>query len=283
MGNELTFEIEETGRIAIPTFASWESRGQCAIEILTLLAEQWPGLFRGRSGIICYGDSPPAGDWTRGHDLAFCSTKRLGRMTGLPFPCPMILRWPEVGIPDAVGMMRHLLIDDSPAIDDRIFWIGAESHPSRRALFEIGRKHRDLLDVEIIEWDRNARGGQRTKTRQVPIPEHRRYKYLIDCPGNGYSSRIKWLLATGRPVFIVEREVVEHRHEDLVPWRHFIPVAHDLSDLLANHHRLESDPELSDAIGQNGRRFAAEHLTFESRIDHTARAVMTARAGIAEV
>ena len=194
----------------------------------------------------------------------------------------MFLRWQDVGTADAVGMMRNLLTDDSPVADERIFWIGAESHPSRRALYEIGRKNPDLFDVEIMEWDREASGGQRSKTRQVPLPEHRRYKYLIDCPGNGYSARIKWLLATGRPVFIVEREIVEHWHEELEPWTHYIPVAHDLSDLLANHHRVDSDPEFYDVIGQNGRRFAAEHLTFESRIAHTAHAVMATRAGIAD-
>lgn len=265
----LTFEIDHHGQISLRTFESWECRGECAYQILWQLAERWPGLFHGRNGAIWYGDGPPPDDWSRGYDLAFASTKYAGRAsTTLPFPCPMILRWPQVGIPDAQVMMNAILEDDTPFLDERIFWIGADMHPSRRGLFELGLQHPEIFDVEIIEWDRSAPGGQRSRTRQVSLPDHRPYKYLIDCPGIGYSARTKWLLAMGRPLFILDRDVVEHWHDELVPWLHYVPVKPDLSDLLDHHARLESDPALHRLIAENSRSFAREKLTLEARLQH---------------
>lgn len=274
---ELSFTVETTGRIAITRFETWESRGECAVEILADLVANWPELFLGRSGAIWYGDSPPPVDWGTRSDLGFCSTKLLGSPSPyIPFPCPMVLRWPQVGIPDAQTLMEQLLADESAPKSNKIFWIGADTHESRRKLVEMGRKFPDLFDVEMMEWDRNAPDGQRSKTRQVSIPDHRKFKYLVDCPGVGYSARVKWLLATGRPVFMIERRVVEHWHEDMKPWVHFVPVAADLSDLLEHHTRLEEDPALYEEIGRNARRFAAEHLTVEALLEHTAEAVLKA-------
>jgi hypothetical protein len=127
-----------------------------------------------------------------------------------------------------------------------------------------------------MRWITDANGLQKSAHRQVSLPEHRRYKYLIDCPGNGYSARIKWLLATGRPLFIVEREIIEPWHERLQPWVHFIPVAADLSDLLEHHARIEADPALYHSIGEQARHFAAEHLSVEAQLINTATAVTQA-------
>ncbi|RYD64325.1 MAG: hypothetical protein EOP84_32835, partial [Verrucomicrobiaceae bacterium] len=188
----------------------------------------------------------------------------------IPFPCPYSLRWPEVGIPDAEEMLEQILVDDSPHEESRIFWIGADTHPSRRLLWQTGQERPGLFDVELMEWDRCAVGGQRSKTRQVSIPEHRKFKYLIDCPGYGYSARLKWLLALGRPTFVVEREMVEHWHEEMEPWVHYVPVASDLSDLLENHLRLERDRDLYDMISVNAREFAARRLRVNAQLAFTA-------------
>lgn len=154
-----------------------------------------------------------------------------------------------------------------------MFWIGANTHPSRAQLATLSRAHPDLLDAELMEWDRNAPGGQRSKTRQVSIPDHRRYKYLIDCPGYGYSARVKWLLATGRPLFMVERNAVEHWHEDLKPWTHYVPVAEDLSDLFAHREKLENDPQLYFEIARQAKAFAAAHLSVETRLQEVMHAL----------
>jgi len=170
-------------------------------------------------------------------------------------------------------MMAELLEDSSPFGDERIFWIGANTHPSRLRLCEIGQDHPHLFDTEIIKWDSSVPNSEYSRPRQVSIPDHAKYKYLIDCQGWGYSARIKWLLATGRPLFVVDREHVEHWHEDMQPWVHYVPVKSDLSDLLAQHAKLEADPNLYKSIGQNARHFAAENLTVEALLCRTAEAL----------
>ena len=52
-----------------------------------------------------------------------------------------------------------------------------------------------------------------------------------------------------------------------------MPVKADLSDLLEQHSKLESDSSLYQKIGENGRRFAAENLTVESLLNRTSEAV----------
>lgn len=271
---ELHFRVELDWKIIVTKYATWESRGECALEILLVLVDNWPGLFRGASGAICYRDSPPGADWAQDLDLRFCTTQRVAQPSPfLPFPCPYGLRWPQVGIPDAEMLMEQLLGDQSVYTDDRIFWIGAQTHPSRLALQELALDMPTLFDVEIIRWVRGPGGKQQSTGRHVSLREHGHYKYLIDCPGNGYSARVKWLLAIGRPLFLVEREIVEPWHEDLEPWVHYVPVASDLSDLLDHHARLEADSSLYKAIAGNGRQFAANQLKMESRLIATAAAV----------
>ena len=266
-GNRIQFEIKAIDRLEITTFGGSDCRAECASELLFDLVQNAPEHFVGRSGGVWFCDSPPGREWLAQNDLAFCTTKRIGSVSPfLPFPCPMFLRWPQVGIPHAEELMRELLSDNSPYENERIFWIGANTHPVRLALASLGSRFPNLLDAEVMEWDRGAAGGQRSKTRQVSLPEHRIYKYLIDCPGYGYSARIKWLLATGRPLFIVERDIVEHWHEEMEPWVHFIPVSKDLSDLFEHRSRLEADPALYESIGKNARAFTSERLNVDARL-----------------
>lgn len=79
----------------------------------------------------------------------------------------------------------------------------------------------------------------------VSLEDHTKYKYLIDASGQGYSARIKYLLFSRRPLFIIDREYWDWIGIDLIPWVHFIPVKADLSDLLdqinwADNHPLEA-------------------------------------------
>lgn len=274
--NELHFEVTSTAEIRINSYDGSDCRSECAAEILERLIHMQPSLFRGKSGGVWFGDEPAPPEWVRMHEFAFCSTKHLGQKSeALPFPCPMILRWPQVGIPDAEELMLNLLSLKGPHIDDRIFWIGADTHFSRRLLQALARDYPEIIDAEIMEWDRNAPGGQRSKTRQVSLSDHARYKYLIDCPGWGYSARTKWLLATGRPVFIVDRTSIEHWHEEMEPWVHYIPVAADLSDLLQHWQRLEQEPDLYHKIANEARAFASTHLSTEAQIQAAHKALTT--------
>jgi hypothetical protein len=264
-GNQLDFHVSG-GRVHVTALRQWENRGDQALELVCDLVDNWPDLLEGRKASVFYGDSPPAAEYVA-RDLIFCSTIRTGDpKSWLPFPCPYALRWPQIGVPDAEGMLEKMLADEREWESPKIFWIGTEQHSSRRALADIAATHPELLDVTLMEWARSNPAALVSKSRQVSLPDHRLFKYLVDCPGRGYSARLKWLLATGRPVFIVDRDVIEPWHAELQAWVHFVPVAADLSDLLDHLARLEAEPGLYQEISRNAREFAARQLRVNAQL-----------------
>lgn len=274
-GNKLDFHVCR-GLVHVTLMEQWENRGDQALELVCDLVLNWPELFEGMEASVFYGDRPPSQDHVI-RKLNFCSSTLTGDTEKwLPFPCPYSLRWPQIGIPDSEAMFERLLADDREWCSEKIFWIGTDQHPSRPALARLGAANPELLDIELMEWNRGDPALLRSNSRHVPLQEHRMFKYLIDCPGRGYSGRLKWLLATGRPVFVVERDVVEPWHLEMEPWVHFVPVAENLSDLLSHHARLEKDFELYAALSKNGREFAARRLGVDAQLEHVAGVVAAA-------
>jgi len=80
----------------------------------------------------------------------------------------------------------------------------------------------------------------------------------------------------GRPVFVIDRHSVEFWHEELVEWRHFVPVKRDLSDLLENYVKLEGDAALYAHISAGAREFATQTLFVKDQLRKCA-CVLTAR------
>lgn len=268
-GNHLEFHVKDT-TLHLTAFRQWECRGDCCLQMLSGMVATWPELFEGRGGCLYYGDSPPP-DERATKELNFCTTIRAGNPgPWLPFPCFTSMRWPQIGVHDSEILLEELLTDARDWTSDKIFWIGTDQHASRRALYELGKRHPRMLDVELMAWDRTNPQALVSKSRQVSISDHRDFKYLIDCQGIGYSARLKWLLASGRPVFLVARDIVEAWQMEMTPWVHFIPVAADLSNLLEHHARVESDPGLYEQIGNNARDFVINRLQVDAQLYHVA-------------
>ncbi len=268
--NHCAFEVKNH-RMRVTSMKQFECRGDNAIEIVQALVSLAPDLFEGTSAYVSFHDMPPETRLPANFDRVFCSTLRLGEPCHfLPFPCPYSLRWPQVGIPDGSAMLAGLLDHSAPWLHATAFWIGAETHPSRRRLVDIARKHPGKIDASIMSWDRSKPDALSSNGRYVSLPDHCHYKYLIDCPGIGYSARLRWLLATGRPVFIVERSSIEPWHLHLRPWLHYIPVRQDMADLVSNLERIESDPRLYSLISANAREFVRRRLTPGMELDRLA-------------
>jgi hypothetical protein len=259
--NALNFRVS-SGELHVLEFEQYECRGDNALHILKEMISLAPEAFEGKSGYVSYFDWPPDVNLLGDYDLVFCSTKNHGcPPTFLPFPCPYSVSWPQVGIRDGRGLISQMLAKNEPYKSRKAFWIGANMHHSRIMLQEIAQTFPEILDVEIMDWNRNRPGIRlESKSRYVSLPEHSDYKYLIDCQGGGYSARLRWLIASGRPVFIVDRTPVEHWHEHLIPWHHFIPVKADLSDLLENHGIIEEDSGMYESISRNAKSFCFEYF-----------------------
>lgn len=70
------------------------------------------------------------------------------------------------------------------------------------------------------------------KANNIPQEEFQNYTAIIDVDGNSWSSRFGDLLCYNSVVLKVEPKFVEYFYQDLVPWKHYIPIKNDLSDLL---------------------------------------------------
>lgn len=141
-------------------------------------------------------------------------------------------------------------------------WRGANTHKNRRNLVALNDKLK--FDCEFVTWDR-TNPEKLTATNFLSFEEQvSNWRFLIDIEGNGYSGRLKLLLNCPRVVFIQERKYKEDFQESLIPWRHFVPVKNDFSDLEENLSRLLKSSNLERSIIAEANIFASNFLTRES-------------------
>jgi glycosyltransferase involved in cell wall biosynthesis len=92
----------------------------------------------------------------------------------------------------------------------------------------------------------------------------KKYSFLIDVEGYGYSGRLKYLLWSQRPVLLIDRPYKEYFFQHLKEWEHYIPVKRDLSDLVEKMKWCFSNTEKATQIAQNALEFSKKHLTREA-------------------
>lgn len=248
----------------------WETRGDSIIKIIKKVKNKYPSVFpEGEDILITFTDYPKNKLVYNLYKKFFCTTtlNNKNNNQSLSFPCPYSDGWPETGLDSSDELIKYFYENKNTPEINKIFWIGANTHPSRMTLKKIAEENPEIFDVSVMEWNRANSNKLKSKTIYVSLPDHAKYKYLIDCPGYGYSARLKWLLASGRPVFMVERDSVEWWHKLIKPFEHYIPVKVDLSDLLDKYNMIENDPALYEKISANAKKFAIENLLLDKQID----------------
>jgi len=172
-------------------------------------------------------------------------------------------KWPAAKITSYNQTREELILKStSPPIFNTCFWAGNTSTHIARQLF-------------YSKFSANKRFTVYDSTKPdspfISIAEHCNYKYLIDIEGRGYSSRIKLLLLTGRPLFIQERVLNEYYHSMLIPYRHYIPVKSDFSDLIDLLDWADNNTEIVDCIGYNAKEFAMSNLSYDASLQYLRR------------
>lgn len=176
--------------------------------------------------------------------------------------------WPSANIPSFTGEVDRIrTASATPPRIPKAGWLGniysplsdVPEHRTRPLLKQIGDAHPDLLDVVHIP---GSEIGPR-HPQYKGLPQLTEYKYLIDIGGNGWSGRLKFLLYTQRPLLVVERRYVDYFFEDLVPWKHYIPVSGDLGNLLERIEWAENHPRQCSAIADAALAFAESEFTHD--------------------
>lgn len=179
--------------------------------------------------------------------------------------------WPSSGIRHSPDTFEEILrAGDRIPKDERVAWFGniksagpgaPESRTRSMLVNHFAKKYPRRFEFQ------NAGRGAGVKF-YVSLPDMvRKYKYLIDIGGAGYSGRTKFLMFSGRPLLMVDRHYVEYFSDELKPYEHFIPVKMDLSDLLSQDEWMRSHPRESERIAENARQYAIDNFKMEKVLD----------------
>lgn len=189
------------------------------------------------------------------------------------FPDFAFESWSEAGVPNFTEISKQIEEQGkSKWIDNRLFWIGnVQTNKIRSKLLEIGMQKPSVFDFQDTYVDNFV-----LHKKDVPylsLPDHTKYKYLLDIEGNSYSARLKFLFFSQRVLFIQDRTWKEYYHYKLKPYEHYIPVKNDLSDLQQQYDLIENDATLYQKIVNNALAFAHEHLSYNAAIGYMVEAI----------
>jgi len=228
---------------------------------------------KNRRIVFCTSDRPP--DIAVHQLLAYSAPQ--GARNVIAVPDFSFWNWPDTGIADYTVLTEEMMAAGAKEPEDgRLFWIGnVSTSEARGRLLEIAAQDTRIHAASIawVKADRPEAWASETRmgtqaANYVSLPDHCRYKYLIDVEGVGFSARLKLLFFSGRPVFLQDRPWREFYFDRLEPFEHYIPVRRDLSDLSARLDWAEANPLECSRIAANAQAFARRHLTREAAILH---------------
>ena len=92
---------------------------------------------------------------------------------------------------------------------------------------------------------------------RMEVGDMMKYKYILTMGGtSGTSFSILWKLASSSVVLYVKSEFRDWYDPYLVPWKHYVPIASDFSDLEKKFRMLELHPKLALNIIKNANEIA---------------------------
>jgi hypothetical protein len=163
------------------------------------------------------------------------------------------------------------------ARESKLFWRGSPNDGRykldrwrqfpRGALVHLSSLHPDLIDARFaqlpVRSDTTPEEFERIlgPAHYVPLEEQLRYKYhlIVDGVTTPFTGSY-WKFLSGALVFKQESEDLMFFHQALIPWKHYIPIKHDLSDLLEKLAWAKEHDEEAQEIACHGRTFARTHL-----------------------
>jgi Glycosyl transferase family 90 len=166
--------------------------------------------------------------------------------------------WKQTGLDDYEDTCTAVR-SVGPAATQMLGWRGAETHENRKKLVSLDDKVK--FDCEFINWNRSNPEKLTAKNFLTFQEQVEKWRFLIDIEGNGYSGRLKLLLHCPRVIFIQERKYKEDFFESLIPWRHYVPVKNDFSDLKDNIEIILKSKYLENTIIAEANLFASNFLT----------------------
>jgi len=254
------FAIKKSGQVIVENFGGWETRNESSITLIKAAIEKynigsfdWILVNTGDASIDYKKANHPLFSYcTDTNDYSFC--------------CPDFAfdHWKQTGLDDYEETRLKITAMNEPPLTDKLGWRGANTHPNRKILVDTIKS--PGLDIEWVHWNRQN-PQKLTASNFISFEDQiKTWRYLIDIEGNGYSARLKLLLASPRVVFVQDRPFKDLCFETMKPWEHFVPIRRDFSDLLLMLFYISQNPALEETIKKNARAYSQEYLTRDAAI-----------------
>ncbi|KAI0214981.1 Protein O-glucosyltransferase 2 [Lamellibrachia satsuma] len=141
------------------------------------------------------------------------------------------------------------------------FWRGRDSRNERLELVRMSRRNPDIIDAKLTNmffFKHEEDLGELVK--HISFFDFFKYKYQINIDGTVAAYRFPYLLGGDSLVLKQDSDYYEHFYKDLEPYKHYVPLKHDLSDLLKMIQWAKDHDEQAKQIALNGREFVRNHL-----------------------
>lgn len=146
--------------------------------------------------------------------------------------------------------------------ENKAFWRGRDASRERLRLIELSREHPELINASLTNFfffpDMAQTHGP--KENHVSFFKFFDYKYQLSLDGTVAAYRFPYLLAGDALVFKQDSKYYEHFYHELEPWKHYIPIKSDLSDLVENLKWALENDEKAQEIGRAGTKYARENI-----------------------
>ncbi|KAK7115228.1 protein O-glucosyltransferase 2-like [Littorina saxatilis] len=142
------------------------------------------------------------------------------------------------------------------------FWRGRDSREERLKLAELSQKHPDMVDAALTFMFFFPKNEEKYGPTVKPVSffDFFKSKYQLNIDGTVAAYRFPYLLAGDAVVLKQDSEYYEHFYKRLSPWRHYIPLKRDLSDIFDQIKWARNHDDEAHAIAQNAQQFARENL-----------------------
>ncbi len=202
---------------------------------------------------------------------------------------------PDPAFFESLGYAKELdrlapMVEDQPwsARKDTVFFRGAatglgfsagtwvESARGRLVLQAAKLAKPQVLDAKLTRYSHVEQACREELVEagvvdvEVPLSTFCSYKYLVDADGHCCAWKSLFLkMAMGAVVLKIDSPYQQWYHHRLIPWKHYVPLAADLSDFESVYDWLREHAECAQEIARNGQQFV-RGLLYEDALNEMA-------------
>ena len=245
---------KENGILNFEDFGGYESRNTSVIELIKLTDEKY-NLPDFKTIFISTGDK-----YVKKNDMKALAFSNYNTTQNI-IPDFVFFHWNEAKIYDYEKYVIDIFnIGFEQPQTNKIGWVGCvDMSPKRKTLINLSRQYANKIEAISMNW--------RTLTNYTSLFDQiKKWKYLVDIEGIGYSGRLKILLFSQRCIFVVDRVWKDITFKYIKPWEHYVPVNSDLSNLIEMYDYIQKNPEIEQKIIKNASEMAKKYLTRENAL-----------------